>query len=61
LDKSPFWEKISYREFTGIKQAAALRQKLSIPVMWIPVVKRLRLSNGLEYEAGESLDVDDLR
>ena len=47
-----------YREFVGNEAGSGAEQKLFIPVMWIPVANKWRSSTVVEYEAGESLDIE---
>ncbi|MDD4861659.1 MAG: hypothetical protein PHI33_06075 [Smithellaceae bacterium] len=58
-NKSPFWEKVSYREFTGNKAGGVAAAKIIYSGYVDTGSKKIAIINGLEYEAGESLDVDD--
>ena len=60
-DKSPFWEKASYREFAG-KEAGAPAVANAAKIIYFGYMesgrKKIAIINGAEYESGESLDIE---
>lgn len=56
--KSPFWDKISYREFAGKGKGGDMKTKIIYSGYVDAGRKKMAVINGWEYEAGESLEIE---
>jgi len=56
--RNPFWDNASYREFAGNKAGGAAAAKIIYSGYVDTGTKKMAIINGMEYEAGEALDVD---
>lgn len=57
--KSPFWERSAYREFVGNEAGGGTAAKIIYSGYVDTGRKRMAIINGWEYEAGESIDIED--
>ena len=56
--KSPFWEQASYREFAGNEAGSGIVAKIIYSGYVDTGGKQLAIINGVEYEAGEKLEIE---
>lgn len=57
-NKSPFWEKTSYREFVGKEAGGAAAVNIIYSGYVDTGGKKIAIINSFEYEAGEKLDIE---
>ncbi len=56
-NKNPFWDRSSYREYTGKESSGDLATKIVYSGYVDAGRKKLAIINGWEYEAGDALDI----